>query len=204
MRRIFRPDEEAPARCSFAACNTPLDRCTPKARSVDIEVGASYLNALVECASLCWHVEIPHVSSDQQNHPDADWPFTAVETCAFSMPPFPPVQNAHSVFAIVDNMPLLTALTVPQSINSPVMQIADVQSALHRGASASRTRRDTRSRAHENFDGACASPQLPNGNDTRRSALRAPGNAWETRTPELKSLSTTRRKRLGLKERWPC
>ena len=53
MRRIFLPDKVAPARCSFADCNAPLDRCMPNARSVDIEVGAAHLNALVECASLC-------------------------------------------------------------------------------------------------------------------------------------------------------
>ena len=53
MRRIFWPDEEAPARCSFANCNAPLDRCMPKVRSVAVEIGVSYLNALVECTSLC-------------------------------------------------------------------------------------------------------------------------------------------------------
>ena len=53
IQRIFRPDAEAPARCSFANCNAPLDRRMPKARSIDIDVGASHLDALVECTSLC-------------------------------------------------------------------------------------------------------------------------------------------------------
>ena len=53
MRHIFLPDEEVPARCSFANCGAPLDRRMPRARSVEIAVSTSYLNALVECASLC-------------------------------------------------------------------------------------------------------------------------------------------------------
>ena len=61
MRRIFLPDEEAPARCSFADCNAPLDRRMPNARSVDIDVDASYLNALVECASLYAAVAIHYI-----------------------------------------------------------------------------------------------------------------------------------------------
>ena len=84
----------------------------PKARSVNIAANASSLNALVECASLCSCVTIRRASSDQHNHPDVDWPFKAAEACVVRMPPFPPAQNAHNVFAIVDHMPLVTSLTV--------------------------------------------------------------------------------------------
>ena len=112
MRHIFLPDEEMPARCSFGNCNAPLDRCMPNARSVDIEVGNAYLNALVECESLCSYVTIPDASSDQLSHPDADWPFRAVEICEFSMPSLPSAQSAHNIFTIVDHMPLVTTLTV--------------------------------------------------------------------------------------------
>ena len=112
MRRVFLPDEVAPTHCSFGNCGAPLDRCMPKARSVDIVVNASYLNTLVECTLLCRPLAIQRVSSDQQNHPDADWPFGAVETCTFRMSSSPPTYNVHNVFAIVDHMPRLTTLMV--------------------------------------------------------------------------------------------
>ena len=56
----------------------------PQVRSVKIDISVSYLNALVECVLLRWCVTILQVRSDQQNHPDADWPFGAVEKCTFS------------------------------------------------------------------------------------------------------------------------
>ena len=145
MLRIFRPDEEAPTRCSFVNCNAPLDRCMSKARSVDIQVGASYLNALVECTSFYPPFTIRHSCLDQQNHPDADWPFRAVETCTFRMPPFPPAQNARSVFAIVDHMPFVTSLTVLGELAQPQCncKVADDESSLHRGLSANRPRTNT-------------------------------------------------------------
>ena len=115
-RRIFWPDEEAPARCSFANCNALLDRCMPRARSVDIAASASYLNALVECALLSVIV-VRHVRSDQQKHRDVDWPFGAVEKCMFRMPALLSAQNAHNVFTIIDHMPLVTWLKVLRRTN---------------------------------------------------------------------------------------
>ena len=53
MRSIFLPDENVPARCSFDNCNAPLDRCMPQARSILIDVTASYLNTMVECVLSC-------------------------------------------------------------------------------------------------------------------------------------------------------
>ena len=123
MRRIFLPDEEVSARCSFANCDVPLDRCMPKARSAEVAVSALYLNALIECVLLGRSLATRHVSSDQHKHPDADWPFRAVKTCEFRMPALPLGRNTHNIFAIVDHMPLLTSLTVLQSANSLVMQL---------------------------------------------------------------------------------
>ena len=54
--------------------------------------------------------------------------------------------------------------------------VADVQSQLHRGTSASRTRTDARSRAHENSRSVHDPPQPHKSNGVCRGALRAPGN----------------------------
>jgi hypothetical protein len=170
MRRIFLPDKEAPTRCSFANCNAPLDRRMPNARGVCIEVGASHINALVECTSLCLRAAIPFTCSDQQKHPDADWPFIAAETCTFTIPSFSSIKSAYDIFAIVDHMPLLTVLQVLERVNSTVMQLADMRSSSHQGTSTNRTRTDTQSRAHENFRGVYGRAQHK-GNGARRSTL---------------------------------
>ena len=112
---------------------------------------------------------------DQQRHPDADWPFSAAETCAFRVPVFHPVRGAHDIFAIADHMPLLTTLKVLRRTDSAVMQLADTQSSLHRGASANRTRTDAQSRAHKNFLCGYVRSQHE-GTAARRGAIRTSGN----------------------------
>ena len=192
MRRIFRPDEEAPARCSFANCDAPLDRCMPKVRSVEIDVSATYLNALVECALLCSsRLTIPHALLQINNNIPTPIGLSepSKRACLMCLRIRQPETRITSPPLSIICRALPRSRCLSRRIR-PQCNVADNRSPLHQRAISSRTRADTRSRAHENFRGAYGWPQPYNSTGARRGALRTPGNAREKRAlPPLNVLS---------------